>query len=477
MKKLIEYFSEKHILTNLFVVATLIGAVYFWNSTRKEELPNIDYDVVRVSAYYPGATAENMDSLVTRNIENALDGIDGIISVSSTSGLGSASLSVELDPGSPERSHVVSDISDAVAAVDYPDAMDLPRVMEFKSSRFSVLDLAISYTGVDVMSDEQREKLQNVTDMLADRIKRVSGVSEVGYNAYMDKFVEINVRPEKLVYFDITLSEITSALKKSIINQPIGALSDQALTKIKLESEVTDPAQLGNIIIRSNFEGNMIRLKDLASVESKFENRNNIYKVDGNEAVVLRVTKSSGSGIIEVVDRINSVTDEFAKTMLVGNGIMLRTLEDQSTGVRNRLSIISSNGLMGFILVVLVLFALLDAKSSFWVGMSIPFTMAATMIIAPLFGQTINNMTLAAVIIVMGMIVDNGIVVAENAARLAHSGLSLHRSVVQGTSEVVSPIVASIATTCVAFIPLYFFQGRYGALAAFLPPVIFIMLG
>jgi multidrug efflux pump subunit AcrB len=152
-------------------------------------------------------------------------------------------------------------------------------------------------------------------------------------------------------------------------------------------------------------------------------------------------------------------------------------LADNSVNVRNRLSLISGNGILGFILIIVTLFIFLDAKSGLWVAMGIPFSLGCTMILASFLGHTINNMTLAGVIIVLGMVVDDAIVVAENVTRLRHKGLLSADAVVTGTFTVFSPIVASITTTCVAFIPLYFFRGRFGLFVQFLLPIIFLMLG
>ncbi|HEQ71184.1 MAG TPA: efflux RND transporter permease subunit, partial [Spirochaetia bacterium] len=477
MKKLIQFFAQKHLFTNFLFIAVIVGAVFFWNTTGKEELPNINFDTAMISASYPGATAENMDLLVTRDIESALEGIDGILEVRSTSSQGSTTVIVDLDPHSPNRNEVVAEITDAVTVLDLPDAVETPRVREFKSSRFSVIDLTLSFTDVDVMTEDQRVTLQAYADTLGDRLKRIPGVSEVGASGYLERFIEISVRPEKLSDYDISLQQIATAVRASSVNIPVGTLEDDASTKIKLESELNNVDLLNDLVLRANFEGNKIRLRDLADVSFRFEDRNTIFKIDGNEGIMLRVTKASGAGILDVVDNIKKTADEFKETALAETHIRLHLLQDESIGVRNRLSIVASNGLLGFLLVVLILFIFLDAKSSFWVAMGIPFTLACTMIVASLFGQTINNMTLAAVIVVMGMIVDDAIVVAENVTRLRYDGLPPLEAVTLGTERVFAPIVASITTTCAAFVPLFFFSGRFGALAGFLPPVIFIMLG
>jgi len=477
MRRIIEYFSDKHIFTNFLVIAVLIGAVFFWNKTGKEELPNINFDTVLITTTYPGATAEEVDLLITTKIEDALDGIDGIKSVTSSSGQGTCSVRVELDPDSQNRSTVVTEIGDALNFVDYPEDVDVPRVIEFKSSRFSIIDLALYYENTNILTSEQRHKLQDLCDTLEDRLKRLPTVSDVSAGGYLERYIEISVNPRLLTFYNISLTEITNAIKTGNINQPVGVLKDNASTKIKLDAALNDVDHIGNLIIRANFEGNKIRLKDLATVSYQFEDQDSITKVDGNEAITLRVTKTSSAGILDAVDNIHKVTNEFSSTALAGTGIRLISMNDESISVRNRLSIIASNGLLGFFLILITLFVFLDARSSIWVALGIPFTLASTMIIASLFGNTINNMTLAAVIVVMGMVVDDAIVVAENVTRLRHNGMLPAEAVTKGTSAVFSPIVASITTTCAAFVPLFFFHGHFGMFTAALPGIIFIMLG
>jgi multidrug efflux pump subunit AcrB len=477
MKKIIEYFSDKHIFTNFLVVAVLIGAVFFWNKTGKEEMPNINFDTVMISTSYPGATAEEVDLLITTKIEAALDGIDGIKSVTSSSGQGTCSVRVELDPASQNRSTVVTEIGDALNYIDYPEDVDIPRIIEFKSSRFSIIDLALYFKNTDMMSGAQRQTLQTYVDTLEDRLKRLPDVSDVSTGGYLERYIEISVNPRLLGYYNLSLTGITNAIKTGNINQPVGVLKDDASTKIKLDAALNDVDNIGSLIIRANFEGNIIRLKDLAQVSYKFEDQDSITKVNGSEAITLRVTKTSSAGILDAVDSVHKVTEEFSSTALAKSGIELVSMDDESISVRNRLSIIASNGLLGFILILLTLFIFLDARSSIWVALGIPFTLASTMIIASLLGNTINNMTLAAVIVVMGMVVDDAIVVAENVTRLRHDGMLPVDAVNKGTAAVFSPIVASITTTCAAFVPLFFFQGHFGRFTAVLPAIIFIMLG
>lgn len=229
--------------------------------------------------------------------------------------------------------------------------------------------------------------------------------------------------------------------------------------------------------IQGGFEGNVIKLKSIAEVVRGYEKTKSITKINGHEGIFLNVVKSSQYDIIEALNAVTKVAKDFQKNKLKNSNVKLLLLDDESFDVRNRLSLIKENGSLGFLLIIITLLIFLDLRSGFWVAMGIAFSFCCTIILSLYFGYTVNNMTLAAVIIVMGMVVDDAIVVAENIQRLKTNGtMSGEEAGIKGTSYVFMPIIASILTTCVAFIPLYFFSSLFGMMIKFIPPIIFIML-
>lgn len=477
MKKVIDYFSTKHIFTNFLVIAIFLGALYYWNETGKEEMPDMTFDFAMVTATYQGAGSEEIEDLVTVELEEALSGIDGIVNLSSTSSEGRSTVRLELDPERRDRDVLISEIKDAAESVKLPSDVETPVVREFKSSRRAVIDFALIYDEVDLLNEEQRLELQGYADILQSRLERLSEVSEVSVSGYLERYIEIQVIPANLTRYNISLSELLSAVEKNSIKQPLGSLDDEEETRVRLDAEIYSAEELRDIIVRSDFAGNAVLLRQLATVTELFKEQSSIRKVNGSEAVTLNVTKSSSAGILEAVDLVIAEAESFRQGALKDSPLKLVVMDDGSEGVRNRLSLIAMNGLTGFILILVILLIFLNVRSAIWVAMGIPFTFGVTMIIASLMGNSINNITLAAVIIVMGMIVDDAIVVAENVSRLRGEGLEPGEAVVKGTATVFLPIVGSITTTCIAFVPLYFFQGRIAMMIKFIPPIIFIMLG
>jgi len=176
------------------------------------------------------------------------------------------------------------------------------------------------------------------------------------------------------------------------------------------------------------------------------------------------------------LDAVQNVVDDFTANNLRHSNIQLVILDDESFDVRNRLGIIATNGAIGFTLILITLFLFLNKRAGVWVAMGIPFTVCLTLIFTMMMGYTINNVTLAAVIIVMGIVVDDAIVVAENIGRFRSRGFNSQEATVKGTAQVFMPVLASVVTTCIAFIPLFFFSGRFGSFVSFIPPIVFLML-
>ncbi|MBN1585928.1 MAG: efflux RND transporter permease subunit [Candidatus Omnitrophica bacterium] len=477
-EKLIAYFAERHLLTNLIFLTVLIGGVFAWQQTSKEEMPAITFDHVHVSVRYPGAPAEDVEYFVTRPLEEELRNVDGVYRLTSTSSVGQSSIDVELERGIPNIEEVLTEIRSTVLDVNLPDdIIDDPNVRVFKTAKKAILDIALIHKDARLLDLETRKQLQEYALALETQLLSLPQVSDINRRGYLQEEIQIRAYPERLVRYDIPFNTVLREIRENHIRQPAGSLEAREEPKVTVLSELDSPEKFREFIIQGGFEGQVVRLGEVAEVESGFEKNDSIIKVNGHEAVILNAVKSTSSGILEALDVVEAVVGKFRVQNLKDTPIELFLLDDESIDVRNRLSLISLNGGIGFVLILGMLFVFLNKRSGLWVAMGIPFSLCATMIGGHLMGYTINGTTLAAVIIVLGIVVDDAIVVAENINRLLRQGVAEAKAVVEGTSFVLLPIVASILTTCVAFIPLYFFEGRFGAFIEFIPPVIFLMLG
>ncbi len=476
MRSIIEYFSKNHHLTNFLLIAVLLGGVLSWINLRKEEMPEFETDWLSISAAYPGASAEDVEKLVTYEIEKRIRTISGIDEVSSTSSPGRARLSVVLENNLEERNVVIQSIKDAALDASLPERVkETLSFFQWKTSEKAILDLAIYLRDTEFLDYKSRLQLQETADALENQLLALSDISRVRKNNYFDEILEINFNAVKLQALQLPVSEVANQIQSKNIRRPVGALEDQLETKVSVVAELNDVERLKNLVIRNNFEGKKVLLRDVAEISRNFEKPDAVQKINGREAIVVNVYKSSSADIVEASDRAIALAKKFGKN-LESQGIQILPMDDESVTVRNRIGIIASNGALGFGLIVISLFVFLDWKSGLWVATGLPFSLAFTAILAVLTGYTVNNITLAAVIIVLGIVVDDAIIVAESISRLKSKGVATAKAVVEGTGSVFLPIIASILTTCFAFFPFYFFGGHFGSFVIYIPSIVTMML-
>ncbi len=478
IEKAIEYFARRHLLCNVIFILILIGGILAWKGTNKEELPDITFDNVRITVRYPGASAQDVEYLVTKPIEEAVRGLDGVYRVQSVSSQGESSITVELEPHYSAKQEAFTEIRNAAFDVDLPEeVIDDPSVRLFKTSKKAILDIAIIHREKHLLDTESRRELQRLVLTLENQLVNRGPVNSVNRDGYLQEEIQIRAYPEKLLRHELPFNTVMDEVRRNHVRKPAGNLEAPAEPKVTLLSELDNESKLGDLIIQGGFEGKVVRLGEVAEIEEGFEKNRVVVKVNGREGVIMSVVKNSSYGILEALDVVTETVEIFRKSNLENSEFELVLLDDESIDIRNRLSLIGINGTIGFFLILLTLFVFLNKRSGFWVAMGIPFTVCFTLIGGSLLGYTINGTTLAAVIIVMGIVVDDAIVVAENITRLIHQGVSRARAAVQGAAAMALPILASIVTTCIAFVPLFFFTGRYGKFIEHIPPVIFLMLG
>lgn len=475
--RFIEFFVNRHLLTNMVFFAVLVGGLFAWQEIKKEERPDVTYDRVRVSAVYPGATAEEVEHFVTRELEAELAGVDGVYRMTSSVGRGSTTVTVELERDYPNKDEAITEIRNAALGAKLPpEVRDKPSVRVFKSSKKAIIDIALIDTGAHLLTIEQRQELQRYAAALELQLVNLAQINSINRSGYLQQELQVNVDPEKLVRYQIPLSQVINEVTSNHIRQPAGYIEIKDEPNVTINAQLDSVAKLNPLFIQAGFQGKAVKLSDIAEVRSDFRREKQIIKVNGHEAIMFNVVKNGSFGIIEALDAVQKVVDDFRANNLRHTAIQLVILDDESFDVRNRLFIIATNGAIGFVLILLTLFLFLNKRSGIWVAMGIPFTVCMTLICTMWMGYTINNITLAAVIIVMGIVVDDAIVVAENIGRFRARGLSSQQAAVQGTAQIFMPVLASIVTTCVAFVPLFFFTGRFGAFVSFIPPIVFIML-
>lgn len=474
MRSLISYFSGRPLVANFIMFGIMFVSIICWNKIGKEEMPEFTFNSIRVNVAYPGAAAADVEVFITRPIEEKLKGLNGLEEVVSTSSYGRASFSVNFAMNTVDLSEKVQEVKDAVNSVSLPREAEDPVFRQFKTSEKAIIDIALYHKDHRLLDVAARDYLQQYALSFKNRLISLSRVSGVETSGYLMPEIQIKIDPKKLRKFEVSMNQLINAINEQNVRNPIGSMSDKYESEVTLIAELYDIDSLKNVIISSGFDGQIVRLHQVADVIKSFEKNTSIQKVQGHEAIIFNVQKSSSADILSAQKDIMKFLKEF-KENNPDSPVEFMALDDESYDIRNRLSLIATNGIIGFILIVVILFIFLDFKSGVWVAMGIPFSLSVTLIISYMMGYTINNMTLSAIIIVLGIVVDDAIIVAENISRRQRDKLNLE-SHVDGTMDVFLPIVASVLTTCAAFIPLYFFTGHFGRFVNIIPTIVFLML-
>ncbi len=454
-------------LLSIFVIGAGIMALL---DMRREAFPTFSFDLVMVQATYPGSTPEEMERLVTRKIEDELKTVSDIEKVQSTSAEGYSQIIVEIDPDAENKSQVVTDIQQAVDRVpDLPsDMQDKPITTEIRTQDTPVVEIAM-------FGPLSRKELQDLAEKLEDEIETLDDVAEVNRGGWREKQIWVELDVNAMKEKEISIDEVVQAVRTNDINVPGGTL-DTGKTEflIRTANDFKTPEEFDQIVIRGNETGEIIRLKDVGGTRWAFEEATTLSRTDGFNAVRLVVIKREMGDAIRLVDQLDGILASFKSR----NNPNLQTtyINDMSFYVKRRLNILLNNGWIGLIFVLLSLFLLLSRPVATWTILGIPVAFGVAIWIMSLFNISINLITMFGLIMVLGIVVDDAIVVAENVYSYMEKGLSPREAAIRGTQEVVKPITVTVLTTCVAFFPLAIMTGIFGKFIRWVPIVVIITL-
>ncbi len=457
------------VLVNMITIAVFILGVMFARNLNREVFPAIAYGYIIIVAPYPGASPEEIEKVVTKPIEEEIADVDGIKKLESRTREGVATIIVqaESDIEGIKLDQLFNDIKTEVDKVeDLPEDVDDIEYLKL-SAEFPAITVGLS-------GDVPEEYLQNSADRLKKRIELIDGVGTVELWAYRDKEFWVQVDPRKLEAANLTMTEIINAIKKRNLNIPGGSL-DQGRKEILLRTmgEVEDKGDIGSVVIRSLPTGT-IKVKDIANVVETFEEEDIIGRLNGTRTVAIFVNKKAKGDIIDIVKEVKELVKEEEKLLPEGAGITL--VQDISKYVVRRQNTLLFNGAIGLILVLLVLYTFLESRVAFWAAMGIPFSFLLAIIIMHYMGMSLNMLSMFGLILVLGIVVDDAIVVAENVFRYRERGLSPSEAAITGTEEVFLPVTAAISTNIAAFLPLLMMVGITGKFLKVIPQVVIITL-
>ncbi|MBN2223167.1 MAG: efflux RND transporter permease subunit [Deltaproteobacteria bacterium] len=461
-------FSVKNpVLVNMITIGVVIFGIISTMSLNREVFPSISYGYIVIVTAYPGASPEEVEKVVTTPFEEEIADVDGIKKLESVTreGVSTIIIQAESDVEGLRLDQLLNDLRNEVDKVtDLPADVDDPEFLKI-SAEFPVVTVAIS-------GDVPEETLRATSERLKSRIELVKDVGTVDRFGYRDREMWVSVDPRRLEAANLTLSEVILAIKKRNLNIPGGTI-DQNRKEILIRTigEVEDTGDLGDVIVRSLPAG-PVRVRDIAEVTETYKKRDVYGRVDGKPSIALLVTKKAEGDAIDIVEEIQRIVDE--ERALVPKGTEITLVQDFAKYVQRRQNTLLTNGLMGLVLVIIVLVAMLETWIAVWAALSIPFSFLTSMIVMHYMGISLNMLSMFGLILVIGMVVDNAIVVSENFFRYRELGLSTKEAAIAGTGEVALPVAAALSTNIAAFLPLLLTTGILGKFMRVIPEVAII---
>lgn len=467
-------FSVKNTMT-VYVLTAIVFIAGFrsYNSMPSEAFPEIVTPEIYVGTPYPGNSPVDLEKLITRPLEKEINGISGVDAINSTSVEGYSTIQVKFnfDVSPDEALRKVKDKVDA--AMGQPDfPTDLPADPNVFELNFSEL---MPIANINMSGEFSLDQLKEYGEFLEEKIEGLTEISKVDIRGIDDKEVRILVDNKKLESMQLGFNDIAGAIQNENMTISGGnLLIDGYRRNVRVVGEIRDLDELRNVIIKSE-KMMLVRLGDVAEIEFDEVERQSFARQYGSSVVMLDVFKRSGENQIIVSKKIAQILTEAQESYFPDN-LNISVTNDTSEQTKTQVADLENSIIFGMLLVVIVLMFFLGLRNALFVGIAIPMSMLMSFVILNALGVTLNTIVLFALVLALGMLVDNGIVVVENIYRFMDEGYDRITAAKLGAGEVAMPIIASTATTLAAFLPLAFWPGLFGEFMKYLPLTLITVL-
>jgi multidrug efflux pump subunit AcrB len=470
MNAFFRFFAKRHILATLITLMTIFLGISTLLGIKRDTYPAVDFGIMNITTYYPGASPEDVELNVTNKIEKEVRTVTGIDRVTSVSMENVSVINVFIEIDAPDQDEVKNEIREAVGRVtDFPqEVTESPMIREMKQSDNPIIEVGIS-------GEISYREIREIARLFEKKLKKVSGVSKLIKYGYRAREIKIEVSPNAVREYQIPMREIISAIKRRNIRGTAGAFESYTSEKdLVTLSQFRDPREVGEVIVRSTFDGPLIKVKNLAVVNDGFEDQRVLSRINGREAISFLVIMNETADVIRTCDAIKELVE--AQNDHLPEGIEIVYSSDISRIVRTSFDVVLNNGWIGLVLILILLPIFLNFRTAFWIAMGIPVAFLGTIFLLPLFGGYLDTITLTGMILVIGIIVDDAIIIAENISRHREKGADPIDAATDGISEVFSPVLTTIFTTFLVFAPMFFMPGIFGKYVITIPLAISLAL-
>jgi multidrug efflux pump subunit AcrB len=469
MRAIIDFLVNRSLVVNLVSISVIVMGIIAILLINREAFPNVNLDRVQIDTIYPGATPVEVERLVITPIERELKALNGIDKMLSVAFPGSGRITLELDPYATNRKRLTSDIQLAVDRAELPtDLPNDPVTTEIDGTVFPVIRLAIS-------APMSKLEMKRLGDQIEDDLLSQDGIAKVVVQGDRKAEIRIVVDPDKMHQQRISVGEVASLLKNWNINASGGEIdTESGQQSIRIVGEFQTPEDVSSLVIRANEKGKGITIGDIATVSENLEQATVYYDVEGKSALSLLVLKRTGADIITTVDNLKHYIAEIPERS--GNNITVSSFQDFSHFARLRLSVLTNNGMVGLVFVFISLILFLRPSVAFTTTIGLPIVFFAGLYFLFVSGVTLNLISMMGFIIVLGMIVDDAIIIGENITYHMEQGQPPLKAATTGAMELLGPVTTTVMTTMVAFLPMLFMTGIIGKFIIAIPIVVMSLL-
>jgi multidrug efflux pump subunit AcrB len=462
------WFAKNPVAANLLALFVILGGLLVGRTVQQEVFPDFKLDVVAIRVPYPGASPAEVEAGIVVAVEEAVRGLEGVDRVSSVASEGAAGVYVFLELDT-DRQVVLADVKNAVDRLtSLPEEAERP-IVSLVNNRFEVISLVIH-------GEQDAKTLRDLAERVRDELLADPGITTVDLLGAPPREVAIEVPRTQLRSYGLTLDAIAAKVAATALEVPGGSVKTQTGEVLLRTAERRhSAAEFGAIPIVASPTGTEVELGDIASIAETFADTSESATFDGEPAVMLRVYRAGEQTPIEVADTVKAHVERLRHTLPAG--VTVTTWTDWSEIYRQRIDLLVDNAIMGLCLVMLILGAMLELRLAFWVTMGIPSSFLGALMLMPVMDVSINMISLFAFIVVLGMVVDDAIVVGENVYELRQRGVGRIEAAIAGVRGVAVPVCFAVGTTMVAFAPMLFVPGISGKLYRVIPSIVISVLG
>lgn len=460
------WFINNHVAANLLMVLLMAGGFMLAVNMQMEIFPRIDPRIITIDVPYPGSTPQEVEEIINRRVEQVVTGLDGVKKIRSYANEGSGLILLDLTDDA-EKSKLLEEVKTEVEAMEDfpPEDADDPSIKISDPNRY-VMTIAL-------YGDASERTLRELAFFVRDDLTAIDGISIAEVFGVRDYEIAVEVSEANLQKYKLSFNEVADAVRDYSINLPGGTIRTEAgEILLRADNQAYRQSDFEKLILRTNPDGTVLKLEDVADIKDGFENIETLSLFNDKPSVFIDVLQMGEERILDVEEKVKN----YVSNLSLPNGVYATTWYNNADPLRSRIELLVRNGLLGLVLVFAVLVLFLNFRLAFWTTMGIPISFLGAFLLIYLGGGTINMISLFAFIVVLGIVVDDAIIVGESIFSKYEEGMKPAHAALAGLRDVMSPVTVGVLTTIIAFLPTFFSSGILGQIMAVIPLVVVSVL-